>query len=140
MYNLCSIPDCGKPVENRDTGLCASHSRLQRKQLQDKPIKQPTPIKPISDAKLPLTLEYHRIKDEWLKGKTCALKHEVSDIKCWGRIKPHHKKGRLGDNLLDTETWLPVCQNHHSYIERHPTESYEKGWSELRLSNEPHEI
>ena len=43
----------------------------------------------------------------------------------------HHKQGR-GLNYLDVNTWLPVCRNCHMWIEEHPEESYELGFSSLR--------
>lgn len=55
---------------------------------------------------------------------------------------PHHKRGR-GKYLLDVSTWLPVCRQCHIYIENHPEEAKERGWSESRLAKEfiePHKI
>ena len=43
----------------------------------------------------------------------------------------HHKKGR-GEFHLDESTWLPVCRNCHMWIETHPIESYELGFSQSR--------
>ena len=43
----------------------------------------------------------------------------------------HHKQGR-GVYHLDTSTWLPVCRNCHMWIEEHPEESYELGFSGSR--------
>lgn len=44
----------------------------------------------------------------------------------------HHKKGR-GKYHLDTSTWLPVCRNCHDWIETHPEDSKELGFSETRI-------
>lgn len=46
----------------------------------------------------------------------------------------HHKKGRIGKNLLDRSTWLPVCRNCHDIIENEPEMAKEKGFSKSRLS------
>jgi len=43
----------------------------------------------------------------------------------------HHKHGR-GVYHLETSTWLPVCRNCHMWIEEHPAESYELGFSGSR--------
>ena len=44
----------------------------------------------------------------------------------------HHKKGR-GKYHLDTSTWLPVCRNCHEWIETHPEDAKELGYSEIRI-------
>lgn len=45
----------------------------------------------------------------------------------------HHKAGR-GGNLNKVSTWLAVCRNCHNWIETHPTEAKELGYSESRLN------
>lgn len=53
---------------------------------------------------------------------------------CSGVAKEiHHRRGRVGKNLLDTGTWLRVCRNCHAWIEAHPEASKELGLSESRL-------
>jgi 4-alpha-glucanotransferase len=32
----------------------------------------------------------------------------------------HHKKGRLGGNLLDQGTWVALCRSCHDWIHAHP--------------------
>ncbi len=44
----------------------------------------------------------------------------------------HHKKGR-GVNLTNVETFLACCFNCHRWIEEHPKEAKELGYSESRL-------
>lgn len=46
----------------------------------------------------------------------------------------HHKRGRVGADLLDVEYWLAVCGPCHTHITEHPAEAYEAGWSERRVS------
>ena len=43
----------------------------------------------------------------------------------------HHKQGR-GKYHLDTSTWLSVCRNCHNYIEHHPEEAKELGYTSIR--------
>ena len=40
----------------------------------------------------------------------------------------HHKKGR-GENHLVVSTWMSVCRQCHTWIEEHPKESIELGYS-----------
>ena len=48
----------------------------------------------------------------------------------------HHMKGRIGDLLTNEEFFLPVCRAHHNYIESHPIEAKEHGYSLTRLGND----
>lgn len=139
MNAYCS---CGRPMENRDTGLCASCGALERKRQRNammafaKP--DPKRINPRSEGRAKEESEYLRKAKAWLRGKGCALKEHATP--CNGRLTVHHEKGRIGDLLLDENYWLPVCLDHHRYIELHPTEAYANGWSLLRTANEPHII
>jgi len=45
----------------------------------------------------------------------------------------HHKAGR-GENHNVISTWLAVCRSCHQWIELHPEESKELGFSNLRLN------
>lgn len=57
-------------------------------------------------------------------------------VQCHGMLSSqvHHKKGRIGDLLLNKEFWLPVCGQCHDWIENNPLEAKEKGLSLSRLS------
>ena len=46
----------------------------------------------------------------------------------------HHKKGRVGDNFLDTTNFLAVCRSCHGIIEEHVEMAKEEGFSKSRLS------
>jgi hypothetical protein len=49
-----------------------------------------------------------------------------------GATDVHHKKGR-GQYYLAVSTWLSVCRPCHNYIEEHPEEAIELGFSEKRI-------
>lgn len=40
----------------------------------------------------------------------------------------HHKAGRVGRLLLDSEYWLAVSRKGHEFIHQNPKFSYSKGW------------
>jgi hypothetical protein len=120
----CSYPDCESLTEG-NTDYCGTHNREIRKARK----QIDTGVKRRRED------EYHRKVKRWKVGKVCALK---GHSKCFGGITCHHKRGRLGQLLLNEKYWLPVCVGHHQYIEEHPEEAYRNGWSELRLANEPH--
>lgn len=55
-------------------------------------------------------------------------------VGCGGKATDvHHKAGR-GENLLKIGTWLAVCRSCHQWIEEHPAEAKELGFSENRLN------
>lgn len=45
----------------------------------------------------------------------------------------HHKKGRIGNLLIDTKFFLAVCRNCHEIIENQPNLAKDLGLSESRL-------
>ena len=45
----------------------------------------------------------------------------------------HHKRGRIGDLLLDETHWLAVSRKGHVKIEMNPRWAKEMGFSESRL-------
>lgn len=46
----------------------------------------------------------------------------------------HHGAGRIGENFLNTETWVAVCRMCHQEIELNPEMAKEVGLSVSRLS------
>jgi hypothetical protein len=46
----------------------------------------------------------------------------------------HHKKGRIGDDLLDETHWLALCHMCHDYIENNREFAMEKGFSIKRIT------
>lgn len=46
----------------------------------------------------------------------------------------HHKKGRIGELLLNILYWLSVCRACHDWIETHPKEAVELGFSIKRIN------
>jgi hypothetical protein len=45
----------------------------------------------------------------------------------------HHKAGRIGRLLLEESLWLAVSRRGHTWIEEHPKEAKELGYSQSRL-------
>lgn len=123
---VCS--ECGdlKPIENKDTGLCASCNRKKR----------------IADD-----------RDLWPKARIMFLEHAVKNgFTCpiTGREitihdDVHHKMGRIGyadewarekdiSLLLDVRFFLAVTRQGHEWIELHPEAAKAKGYSLSRLA------
>lgn len=104
---------------------------------EPKPKKAPARIKQKSKKQHREDKKYNKARKVFLEGRQCAkCKHTKG-------TQVHHKKGRKGyadkwallrgiTLLHDQRHWLPVCDQCHTYIETHPDEAKEKGWSETR--------
>ncbi len=40
----------------------------------------------------------------------------------------HHRKGRVGKQLLDRRSWIAVCRPCHARLHDHPKEARKMGW------------
>jgi hypothetical protein len=93
--------------------------------------KQKTPLKGKSDKRDVLDQLYSKVRKDFLiKNPYCRAKLQgcsaiATDV--------HHKKGR-GLYYLDQNTWLPLCRACHQWIELHPKEAKELGFSDSRLN------
>lgn len=146
---------CGNIVEG-NTDMCASHNAFFRKmkkqndkavekrvqqierQKEKNKIARKTPNK-VSAHQKARNEVYSQMRTDFLRmTKECEAK--VNEY-CTNKPETiHHKRGR-GKYLLAPETWLPCCMSCHVWIENHPKESKERGFSESRLATtEPHKI
>ena len=48
----------------------------------------------------------------------------------------HHKRGRFGDRLNNTDWWAGSCVEHNDYAETHTGHSLEVGWL-VRIEGRP---
>ncbi len=129
MMGYCKVEGCNKPVENKDTGLCASHSKALRKIVT-------TPLKKVAERTKKKATQYHERAKEFIKNKRCAVYPQLK------AEEVHHKRGRTGPLLLDEAHWLPVSRKGHVKIEMNPRWAKEMGYSESRLKwdKEPAEM
>ncbi len=124
---LCRVEGCGKPLENRDNGLCASHNKALRQTVK-------IPLKKVSDKMKNKLSAYRESSRQFLMGKRCAV---YSTFKA---TEVHHIKGRTEEFLMDKKYWLPVSRKGHVFIEMNPEEARRRGWTVSRLTDEPHKI
>lgn len=93
--------------------------------------KQKQPLKGKSDKRNVLDQLYSKLRKEFLtKNPYCQAKLQgcsaiATDV--------HHMKGR-GVYYLDQSTWIGLCRACHQYIELHPKEAKELGFSDERLT------
>lgn len=92
-----------------------------------------TQIKKKSDKQKVRDFEYLKLRKDFLnlsENSSCYAK--LPGI-CIGGFKQqltvHHKNGRIGENLLDTKSWIPLCLACHEWVETHPKDAREMGLS-----------
>ena len=93
-----------------------------------KPLKQKR-VNPKSKKMQAIDTAYSQLRKKFLQSKPmceaalpgCSM--QSTDV--------HHMKGR-GINHLVVKTWLSVCRSCHIYIEEHPEEAIELGFSQKR--------
>jgi hypothetical protein len=105
----------------------ATKQSLKRTPLKKKWAK----IKPVSKKMMKQKTIYSRLRKDFLE------EHPYCEARipgCWiEAAEIHHKAGRSGEALIDTENFLAVCRSCHEYIEGHPLEAKKRGFSKNRL-------
>ncbi len=131
MSYTCVNYGCSNQVENYDTGLCASCAHAQRKsERQSKKVKIITPVKKITAKRSAQNQEYLKLRKEYMEAFPAC---EVED--CHNKSKElHHKKGREGDLLTDTNYFMAVCPGCHQRITTDSAWAIEKGYSYSRIA------
>lgn len=127
----CVNDGCFNPVENQDTGLCASCSAAIRKsERQSKKfqvVKQPNKV---SEKRMKQLNEYTEVREMFLNMEPnhfCQVdgcRNQATEI--------HHAKGKEGVLLLDTVYFLAVCRTCHERITRDSNWAILNGYSEKR--------
>jgi transcription elongation factor Elf1 len=96
----------------------------------NKPTKQRTPIKKVSDNRKKQNAEYLKIRAQFLKEnpkcKVCGK--DANQI--------HHAKGRISTLLSDLKHFISVCGLCHTKIELNPLWAKENGYSVNRTTND----
>lgn len=101
-----------------------------RRPVKPKPKRKP--IRRYSKKRQKEERSYSTLRKQFLEeNPECGAKlkncrGEATDI--------HHMAGRVGDNLLETDSWLACCRPCHLWIEAHPKQSKQLGLSESRLT------
>lgn len=123
---LCLGP-CGQAKYIFSNGFCLDcYKRRSKVEKKNRPRIQPLSIK----RKLQ-NAEYLKLRLDFLNlNQKCEAL--LSDCTAYA-TDVHHKKGRTGRLLIDTRYWKAVCRSCHRWIEEHPIEAKEKGFSLDRL-------
>ena len=98
---------------------------------QNKPTKKP--IAPRSQKRSLEENLYSLRRKVFLQNHPMCEAH-IQGI-CTGQATEiHHKKGRVGKDLLDELNWLALCHSCHEYVENHREFAMEKGFSIKRIT------
>lgn len=128
------INDDGNPVENRDTGLCASCGKAARKaEKMINNFKVVKPVEKVSEKRAGELQEYAKLRKEYLQlYPACEI--DECNLKS---VEIHHMKGRENDRLLDTTYFLAVCRKHHEDIHADTQWAKDNGLSVTRSVSNP---
>jgi hypothetical protein len=115
--NICSIPSCRN---------YQSYCRLH--QGYTVPVKSEIPKK--SDKQKEADKEYKKVRAKYLKA------HPFCEAKLEGcgkvSVEIHHKRGRIGEDLINPDFFLACCQKCHMVIEANPAWAKQNGFSVSR--------
>lgn len=92
--------------------------------------KKRTPLSPRSPKQKRIEAAYAVLRKKYLESHAMCEAH-LSGCSTYA-TDIHHKAGR-GQYMLDETTYLAVCRTCHQYIELHPNEAKEMGFSINRL-------
>lgn len=126
---LCNNCNTEQFIWKNDKGSRYCKSCWYKYKQENKPLKR-KPINKKSKKMQVIDLAYSKLRKKFLEEKPMC---EAALPGCSGQSTDvHHKKGR-GRHHLAVSTWLSVCRTCHTYIEEHPAEAQELGFSEKRI-------
>lgn len=102
---------------------CWYKSKENKKPLQRKPINKKSKKMQATDAAYTILRKKFMEEYPMCQAALPGCNKSSTDV--------HHMKGR-GIYHLEVSTWLSVCRQCHTYIEEHPKEAKELGFSEDR--------
>ena len=127
---LCNNCNTEQFIWKNDKGSRYCKSCWYKSKSSDaKPLMR-KPIKQKSKKMQVIELAYSKLRRKFLEeNPICqAALHNCT----LHSTEVHHKKGR-GEYHLKVSTWLSSCRSCHMWIEEHPKEAIELGFSEKRI-------
>lgn len=105
----------GKPLERR-TPLRA-HTQIQRS----------TPVRQVSTRRAKENRAYSMLRREFL------TTHPFCQVCSLAATDVHHRRGRVGADLLDVDHWSALCRECHRLVTERPAWAIDLGLSESRI-------
>lgn len=140
IHPRCTVKGC--PFEG---GYCriAGHMKLpaaakkeaeQHQEKEKDKKKNQKPIPKESASRKQLNKVYNKIIREKKKVKNRKCKIRIKGV-CIGQpVHQHHVKGRVGNNLVDTEEMIDACDACNEWCVSHPKEAMAMGFIKSRLT------
>jgi len=101
-----------------------------------------TPLRKVSTKRALELKEYSKLRkaylvdhpycEVWLREHATECLKTAGINGCPEATDIHHRKGRVGKMLLDTQYWLAVSREMHDNIHRNPKWAYAKGYLLLK--------
>lgn len=131
-YLKCSLCPC-KRTRNRTLKRfqppSSTRQQKQGKASQNGLKCKRKAIKPVSDKRAVQNRRYLVLRKEFLEeNPMCAVTGRPA-------TEVHHRAGREGEWLLNTDYWLPVSREGHDFIENNRAEAKKRGWLITRKSS-----
>ena len=118
-----------KPIKIKEIGK-SDWKEAKRKEMNAF-LKTKKPIPKVSQKQVERLAQYRKVRDQFMKEHpNCQARLQGCTIKS---TDCHHSRGKVGDLLTDKRYFKALCRNCHSYLEVHPDEAKEKGFSLSRL-------
>ena len=99
------------------------------------PLQRKTPLRSTSTlARSPMKRSRPKATDRAvvaqvvLRDGGCVARSQVPEVRCAGRIDPHHvlPRGRGGKDT--TENLICLCRAHHDWVHSNPSRAYDLGF------------
>lgn len=97
-----------------------------------KPTVKQKKLPPRSLKRIIADKKYSKLRKKFLEQNPMCQAH-LPGICSTTSTQVHHKAGRVGKLFLDITKWLAVCHHCHVWIEQHPVQAKELGYSLDRL-------
>lgn len=119
----------GNPIENHDTGECASCGAARRKEeRRASQVKVVKPIRKVAPKRAAQMREYYKLEKQYLECHPCC---EV--VECHRKSNQvHHMAGRQNEDLLNVDLFFACCSDCHEKITRDSAWAIKMGYSILR--------
>jgi len=115
----CKNPEC------KNTFLLYNSLKPYCSTKCEKACKKRTPLKKVSEKRKKENILYSELRIDFLslpENQICPITGQpTTDI--------HHKKGRIGKLLTDTNYWIALSREGHEFVESNPEWAYENGYS-----------
>lgn len=128
---ICELtPSCENICEGNTLGCASCNHAARKAERLAKKQTVVTPVKKITAKRAAQTVEYLKLKREYL---ALYLVCEVDECNLKS-VDVHHQKGRENNLLTDTNYFFAVCHKHHQEMTEHSKAAIEKGYSASRTA------